>query len=139
MLDSTPGVWFGPTRHELKVLAFSFMGKLVVAHRLNRTQKMVGLERVYLFLKLHPRLTLRTEENLSINRALRVSRSKTGVFFESLEGNMTEFVLMYDLELSRRLCIIKSSRAISRVKWFKHEETNVSRSISALVLRVLNF
>jgi hypothetical protein len=28
--------------------------------------------------------------------------------------------------------IIKSSRAISRVKWFKHEQTNVSRSISVL-------
>jgi hypothetical protein len=37
-------------------------------------------------------------------------------------------IVVYDLELSRRLCIIKSSRAISRVKWFKHEETNVSRS-----------
>jgi hypothetical protein len=31
------------------------------------------------------------------------------------------------------LGLIKSSRAISRVKWFKHEETNVSRSISVLV------
>jgi hypothetical protein len=46
---------------------------------------------------------------------------------------------MYDLELSRRLCIIKYSRAISRVKWFKHEEINVSRSISVLVLSVLDF
>jgi hypothetical protein len=33
--------------------------------------------------------------------------------------------------------IIKSSRATSRVKWLKHEETTVSRSISVLVLRVL--
>jgi hypothetical protein len=32
---------------------------------------------------------------------------------------------------------MKSSRATSRVKWLKHEETNVSRSISVLVLRVL--
>jgi hypothetical protein len=43
----------------------------------------------------------------------------------------------YDLELSRRLCIIKSSRATSRVKWLKYENTDVSRAITALVLRVL--
>jgi hypothetical protein len=35
--------------------------------------------------------------------------------------------------------IIKSSRATSRVKWLKHEETNVSRSIAVLVLRVLKW
>jgi hypothetical protein len=44
---------------------------------------------------------------------------------------------MYDLELSRRQCIIKSSRATSRVKWLKYENTDVSRAITALVLRVL--
>jgi hypothetical protein len=45
--------------------------------------------------------------------------------------------LKYDLELSRRHCIIKSSRATSRVKWLKYENTDVSRDITALVLRVL--
>jgi hypothetical protein len=37
-------------------------------------------------------------------------------------------VLVYDLELSRRLCTIKSSRATSRVKWLNGEKTNVSRT-----------
>jgi hypothetical protein len=45
--------------------------------------------------------------------------------------------VMYDLELSRRHCIIKSSRATSRVNWSKYEDTDVSRTITALVLRVL--
>jgi hypothetical protein len=44
---------------------------------------------------------------------------------------------VYDLKLSRRQCVIKSSRATSRVKWLKYENTDVSRSISVLVLRVL--
>jgi hypothetical protein len=44
-----------------------------------------------------------------------------------------------DLELSRRLCIIKSSWATSRVKWLNGEKTNVSRTISVLVLRVLKW
>jgi hypothetical protein len=47
--------------------------------------------------------------------------------------------MVYDLELSRRQCIIKSSRATSRVKWLKYENTDVSRSISVLVLRVLKW
>jgi hypothetical protein len=34
---------------------------------------------------------------------------------------------------------IKLSRAASRVKWLKADETNVSRSISVLVLRELSF
>jgi hypothetical protein len=45
----------------------------------------------------------------------------------------------YDLELSRRHCIITSSRATSRVNSLKYEDTDVSRVITALVLRVLNF
>jgi hypothetical protein len=44
---------------------------------------------------------------------------------------------MYDLELSRRLFIIKSSRATSRVKWLNDENTEVSRTITVLDLRVL--
>jgi hypothetical protein len=44
----------------------------------------------------------------------------------------------YDLQLSWRLCIIKSSRATSRVKWLNGEKPNVSRTISVLVLRVLS-
>jgi hypothetical protein len=44
---------------------------------------------------------------------------------------------MYDLELSRRLSIIKSSRATSRVNWLNGEKNTVSRTISVLVLRVL--
>jgi hypothetical protein len=35
--------------------------------------------------------------------------------------------------------IIKSSRATSRVKWLKHENNDVSRTISVLVLRVLKW
>jgi hypothetical protein len=38
--------------------------------------------------------------------------------------------MMYDLELSRRQCIIKSSRATSRVKWLKYENIDVSRAIT---------
>jgi hypothetical protein len=33
--------------------------------------------------------------------------------------------MLYDLQLSRRLCIIKSSQATSRVKWLNGEKTNV--------------
>jgi hypothetical protein len=39
--------------------------------------------------------------------------------------------------LSRRLSTMKFSRAISRVRWFNGEKTNVSNTISVLVLRVL--
>jgi hypothetical protein len=34
---------------------------------------------------------------------------------------------------------IKSSQATSRVKWLNGEKTNISRTISALVLRVLKW
>jgi hypothetical protein len=44
---------------------------------------------------------------------------------------------MYDLELSQRLRIIKSAWATSHVKWLNGEKTNISRTISVLVLRVL--
>jgi hypothetical protein len=46
---------------------------------------------------------------------------------------------MYDLELSRRLSIIKFSRATICIKWLIGEKTNVSRTISVLVLRVLKW
>jgi hypothetical protein len=48
----------------------------------------------------------------------------------SAKGN-----ILYDVEFSRRLCIIKSSRVTSRVMWLNGEETNVSRTISVLFLR----
>jgi hypothetical protein len=35
--------------------------------------------------------------------------------------------------------IIKSSRATSRIKWLNYEKTNVSRTFSVLVLRVLKW
>jgi hypothetical protein len=41
---------------------------------------------------------------------------------------------LYDLSLSRRLRLIKFSRASSRVKLFKVDKTDVSRTISVLVL-----
>jgi hypothetical protein len=47
--------------------------------------------------------------------------------------------MLYDLEFSWRLSEIKSSRAASRVKWLSGEKTNVSRTISVLVLRVLKY
>jgi hypothetical protein len=45
--------------------------------------------------------------------------------------------LKWDLLLSRRLSTMKLSWAISRVKWLSSEQTNVSKTISVLVLRVL--
>jgi hypothetical protein len=36
--------------------------------------------------------------------------------------------------LSRRVSIVKFSRAISRVRWFSFVETNVSNTISVLVV-----
>jgi hypothetical protein len=44
-----------------------------------------------------------------------------------------------NLELSRRLSIIKFSRATSRVKWLNGGKNNVSRTISVLDLRVLKW
>jgi hypothetical protein len=42
---------------------------------------------------------------------------------------------MYDLKLSQQLNAIKLVWAASRIKWLKADETNVSRSISVLILR----
>jgi hypothetical protein len=42
-----------------------------------------------------------------------------------------------NLLLSRQLSMMKFSRAISQVKWLSGEQTNVSKTISVLVLRVL--
>jgi hypothetical protein len=39
--------------------------------------------------------------------------------------------------ITSRLSMMKLSRAISRVKWLSGEKTNVSKTISVLVLRVL--
>jgi hypothetical protein len=39
--------------------------------------------------------------------------------------------------LSRRVSIIRFSRVISRVRWFSLVETNVPKTISVLVLRVV--
>jgi preprotein translocase subunit SecG len=43
----------------------------------------------------------------------------------------------YDLNLSWLLNAIKLARAASHVKWLKTDETNISRTISVLVLREL--
>ncbi|GFU99109.1 hypothetical protein TNCV_1228231 [Trichonephila clavipes] len=55
------------TRTELRILAFDFIEKLVVNIRFNKINQMTGGEWMYSFLK---RLTVRKDENLSINRAL---------------------------------------------------------------------
>jgi hypothetical protein len=44
-----------------------------------------------------------------------------------------------DLLLSRRLSMMKFSRAMSRVKWLIGEKTNVSKIISVLVLTAQPF
>jgi hypothetical protein len=56
----------------------------------------------------------------------------------SCDPTVEHLTASYDL-LFRRLSIIKSSRATSLVKWLNGEKTNVSRIISVLVLRVLNW
>jgi hypothetical protein len=45
--------------------------------------------------------------------------------------------MMHDLVLSQQLSIIKFSQSTSWVKWFKGEKTNISKTISVLILRVL--
>lgn len=84
---------FGLTRTELRCLAFDFMEKLGVDHRFSKVNKMAGWEWMYSFLKRHPRLTVRKEENLSINRALGMNRNSVRKFFEILENKMTELNL----------------------------------------------
>jgi hypothetical protein len=42
-----------------------------------------------------------------------------------------------DLLLSWGLSIMKFSQAISQVKWLNREKTNISKTISVLVLRML--
>jgi hypothetical protein len=51
--------------------------------------------------------------------------------------NVVHSLSTYDLMLSRRVSIMKFSRVISRVRWFSSVETNVSKTISVLVLRVV--
>jgi hypothetical protein len=70
------------------------MEKLGVDHRFNKVNKMAGWEWMYSFLKRHPRLTVRKEENLSINRALGMNRSSVQKFFEILENKMTVLNLL---------------------------------------------
>jgi hypothetical protein len=60
--------------------------------------------------------------------------------FEDLQVQIKLFLcylIMYDLQLSRRHCIIKSSQATSRVRWLREEKAKVSRTISVLVFRSL--
>ncbi|KAJ8897515.1 hypothetical protein PR048_002862 [Dryococelus australis] len=45
------------------------------------------------FLKSHPDLSIRKEENLSINRALSMNKSEVGLFFDFLEDKMAELNL----------------------------------------------
>jgi hypothetical protein len=47
------------------------------------------------------------------------------ICFRCLYVSLQAIKLFYDLELSRRLCIIKSSRATSRVKWLKRWSLHV--------------
>jgi hypothetical protein len=47
------------------------------------------------------------------------------------------FKVLYDLMLSWRVSIMKFSQAISQVRWFSFVETNVSKTISLLGLRVV--
>jgi hypothetical protein len=46
---------------------------------------------------------------------------------------------LYNLMLSRRVSIMKFSRVISRVSWFSLVETNVSKTISVLVLFLVTY
>jgi hypothetical protein len=44
---------------------------------------------------------------------------------------------MYDLKLSQQVSPVKLSWAASPFRWLKGEETNVSKTISVLILRYL--
>jgi len=46
---------------------------------------------------------------------------------------------MYDLALSLRVVTVKFFRVIRRVYWLTGEQTNVSRTISVLILRVVTW
>jgi hypothetical protein len=70
------------------------MENLEVAHRFNRTQKMIVWQWKYSFLKRHPRFTARNEDNLSRSRALGMNRSHVGEILEILERNVIELVLL---------------------------------------------
>jgi hypothetical protein len=57
---------------------------------------------------------------------------------KNLHAYQNELCMMYDLELSWRLSIIKFSRDTSHARWLKGEKkTNVSKTISIFVLRVV--
>jgi hypothetical protein len=52
---------------------------------------------------------------------------------------LLHFYNLFDMQLSRRHCIINCSRANSSVNWLSSEKTNVSRTISVLIFRVLMY
>jgi hypothetical protein len=75
---------------------------------------------------------------LEINSIKKIGSFLLAAASKYLELGGKETVAMYDLMLSRRVNLMKFSRAINLVRWFSFVETNVLKTISVLVLRVVN-
>ena len=82
------------TRAKLRNLAFDFLEKLGVNHRFNKTKKIAGWDWMYSFLRRHPKIVIRKEENLSINRALGMNKKNVQTFFGILESKLSELNML---------------------------------------------
>ncbi|KAJ8897490.1 hypothetical protein PR048_002837 [Dryococelus australis] len=80
-------------RAQLQELAFNLAEKLGLQHRFNKEAGLADWGRLWSYLKRHTDLSIRKEENLSINRALSMNKSEVGLFFDLLEDKMSELNL----------------------------------------------
>jgi FixJ family two-component response regulator len=101
----------------LRALAFSFVGNLEVAHRFNRTQKMVAWQR--LCVKRYPSFTSHNENNLFINIALGVNKTDIGEILDILERNIAnhrEYLMQkngaYSLTLEEGMLFARKERKL---------------------------
>ena len=85
---------FSLTRNDVRALAFNLAGSLNIDHRFNREEELAGWDWLWGFLKRHPGLSIRKEENLSLARALGMKREVVHRYFDLLERFMGDLNLM---------------------------------------------
>lgn len=81
---------FGLNHKEIRQLAFQIAEKYKVDHPFNRKQGLAGSDWLRLFLRRHPKLSLRKTENTSLARLQGFNRETVNAYYDLLEKAMSD-------------------------------------------------
>jgi hypothetical protein len=81
---------FAPTRESVRSMAYHLAEQLKIKNSFNKVKRLVGYDRLKMFLKRHPDLSVRKSEGVSLARCQGMSRAKVGSYFDLLEKTLSE-------------------------------------------------